>query len=418
MVGAGLLGLAGTVALLTDSGPKKGGDRRDKLVSNLLTDSDPRGMGVDALAQRIRENEETIRKLTSQLQAVKPPERGNADLDALRREGETQMQALRVEQEAMRMKIEDLAKGKPDKGPSIPDLPLPEVRIDPSRKPPLPAAPPPTPAPAAPPPLRDIFKTPPAAAPAGAPAPKPAGRAMEIRVVTAAPAPGNAKAAPGASARDAMTVPAGSIIRAVFLSGMDAPTGHQARRDPFPALARIKREAILPNLFTADISECFLILSGYGDLGSERAYLRTEAISCVRKDGGSIEVPVDGYAVGEDGKAGVRGRLVSKQGAALANAMAASFIQGFAQVFTQVPVTTISTNPGTSQPYQQALSPQSLQNAAIAGTGKSLDRLADYYMDMAEDMFPVIEIDAGRAVEVILNKGASLRMADQTRGRR
>ena len=88
---------------------------------------------------------------------------------------------------------------------------------------------------------------------------------------------------------------------------------------------------ILPNLFTADVSECFLILSGYGDLGSERAYLRTEAISCVRRDGGAIEVPVDGYAVGEDGKAGVRGRVVSKQGAAIARAMQVSFLQGFSQ---------------------------------------------------------------------------------------
>ena len=49
--------------------------------------------------------------------------------------------------------------------------------------------------------------------------------------------------------------------------------------------------------------ECFLVLAGYGDLGSERAYLRTEAITCVRSDGGAIEVPIDAYATGEDGKA-------------------------------------------------------------------------------------------------------------------
>ena len=243
-------------------------------------------------------------------------------------------------------------------------------------------------------------------------APKAPARAMEIRVVTAAAPAGTAKAS--APARDATTIPAGSIIRAVFLSGLDAPTGRQARRDPYPVLARIKREAILPNLFTADVSECFLILSGYGDLGSERAYLRTEAISCVRRDGGAIEVPVDGYAVGEDGKAGVRGRVVSKQGAAIARAMQVSFLQGFSQVFNQNPVASISTSPGTSQPYQSVLSPQALQAGAIGGTGKALDRLANYFMDMAEDMFPVIEIDAGRAVEVILNKGASLRLANQT----
>jgi len=30
---------------------------------------------------------------------------------------------------------------------------------------------------------------------------------------------------------------------------------------------------------------------------------------------------------------------------------------------------------------------------------------------MAEQMFPVIEVDAGRGVEFILNKGTSLRLA-------
>jgi hypothetical protein len=31
-------------------------------------------------------------------------------------------------------------------------------------------------------------------------------------------------------------------------------------------------------------------------------------------------------------------------------------------------------------------------------------------MDMAEKMFPVIEIDAGRSIEFVLNRGATLRI--------
>ena len=37
--------------------------------------------------------------------------------------------------------------------------------------------------------------------------------------------------------------------------------------------------------------------------------------------------------------------------------------------------------------------------------GKTLDRLSQYYIDLAEKLFPVIEIDAGRTVEVIFTKG-------------
>ncbi len=71
-------------------------------------------------------------------------------------------------------------------------------------------------------------------------------------------------------------IPAGSMIEAVVITGMDAPTSQTAKRDPFPALMRFKKEALLPNRYTADIRECFLIASGYGSMSSERAFLRGE----------------------------------------------------------------------------------------------------------------------------------------------
>jgi len=64
-------------------------------------------------------------------------------------------------------------------------------------------------------------------------------------------------------------------------------SGRQARRDPYPALIRIKHDAILPNRFRADVCECFLVAAGCGDLASERDYPRTEAITCIREDGGA-----------------------------------------------------------------------------------------------------------------------------------
>ena len=208
-------------------------------------------------------------------------------------------------------------------------------------------------------------------------------------------------------------VPAGSILRGVLLTGLDAPTGRSARRDPYPALLRVKHEALLPNRFRADVRECFLVAAGFGDLSAERAYLRAETLSCVRADGGVIEVRVDGYAVGEDGKLGVRGRLVSKQGQVLAGALAAGFLQGFGAAFQQVPVPVLA-GAGDRVPYQQAFSPEALQGAALSGAGRAIERLAEFYLDMAEEMFPVIEVDAGRPVELVLNRGAALKLARGT----
>ena len=42
------------------------------------------------------------------------------------------------------------------------------------------------------------------------------------------------------------------------------------------------------------------------------------------------------------------------------------------------------------------------------GMGKALDRLAQYYISLAEKIFPVIEIDAGRTVDVVLTQGIAL----------
>src|SRR5690554_1089308 len=68
-------------------------------------------------------------------------------------------------------------------------------------------------------------------------------------------------------------LPAGSIISGTLITGLDAPTSNSAKGNPHPALVRIKTESILPNRYRADLRECFMIVSGYGDMSSERAYL-------------------------------------------------------------------------------------------------------------------------------------------------
>jgi conjugal transfer pilus assembly protein TraB len=206
-------------------------------------------------------------------------------------------------------------------------------------------------------------------------------------------------------------IPAGSIFSGTLITGLDVSCGKSSKKDPFPVLLRVKKEAILPNRYTADVRECFLIAAGWGDLGSERAYLRAERLSCIREDGKAIETKIDMYAVGEDGKAGVRGRVVSKTGALLSRALLAGFMQGFSQIFTKQPVLQIGTGAAQKEaPFQSMLSKDAMQSAGLSGTGSALERLSKYYMDMAKDIFPVIEIDAGRTVDFVLISGKSLKL--------
>ncbi|HCF4079492.1 TraB/VirB10 family protein [Pseudomonas aeruginosa] len=213
-------------------------------------------------------------------------------------------------------------------------------------------------------------------------------------------------------------LPAGSIMSGALITGIDAPTGQGAKKEPFPVLLRVKKEAVLPNRFRADIRECFLIAAAFGDLSSERAYMRAETISCIREDGAVIESGLDAYAAGEDGKAGVRGRLISKQGAILARSLMAGFMQGVSEAFNvrQVPSINV-TGSGTGSNstdiapvYEQAFNADSMQGAAVGGAGRALERIADFYLEMAENLYPVIEIDAAREIDFIVKKGVLLKL--------
>jgi len=245
----------------------------------------------------------------------------------------------------------------------------------------------------------------------GVPGAAAASGAKEIKVIGAS-SEGKGKMQVKEEKKDVETfLPAGSIFSGTLITGLDVSCGKSSKKDPFPVLLRVKKEAILPNFYRADVRECFLIAAGYGDLGSERAYLRGERLSCIRADGKAIETKIDMYAVGEDGKAGVRGRLVSKTGALLSKALLAGFMEGFSKVFTKSPVTVIATGtPGQTSPFQSTLSKDSMQTAGLEGAGSALERLSKYYIDMAKDIFPVIEIDAGRAIDFVLISGKSLKL--------
>lgn len=206
-------------------------------------------------------------------------------------------------------------------------------------------------------------------------------------------------------------IPAGSILSGVLLNGLDAATGRGARKDPFPVLVRIQKDAILPNLFSADVKECFGTLAGYGELSSERAYLRGETFSCITKSGDVIEVEFPAYAIGEDGKAGVRGRLVSKAGSLIAKTALAGFAAGVAEAFDTSPVPVIQTgNVSDSKVYQDNFSQDAAQHGVSSGASAAMTRLADYYMDMADQIFPVIEVDGGRQIDIVLTTGIKMKV--------
>ncbi len=206
-----------------------------------------------------------------------------------------------------------------------------------------------------------------------------------------------------------MYIPVGSMLKGVLLTGLYAPTGANSRKDPFPVVLRVQDEMIMPNLRRADLRECFLTMSGYGDLSSERAMMRGETISCIANDNSILETTLASYAVGEDGKAGVRGKLIVRNGKALRNAMLAGFASGLGNAFQTQSVPKLDISGSSSTTYTSAFSAKSLNNGLFSGASSALEKLADYYMKMADQTMPVIEIAAGREITVTVTAGTDLK---------
>lgn len=196
-----------------------------------------------------------------------------------------------------------------------------------------------------------------------------------------------------------------SFTRGTLLGGLDAPTGGQSQSNPHPVLIRLSDNSILPNRFRGEYRDCFVVAAGYGDISSERAYLRTESLSCVRADGATLEVKIQGSVYGEDGKVGMRGRLVTKQGQMLANALLAGVVSGIGQGLSTSSTEYSTSALGTVASAQGA---DAYRAGVGTGVGRALDRLAQYYIKLAENTFPVIEVDAGREIDVVITKGVRI----------
>ena len=202
-------------------------------------------------------------------------------------------------------------------------------------------------------------------------------------------------------------IPSGSFVPGVLLSGLDAPTATAASRNPHPVLIHLVEPSRLPGLRRMDIARCHVTGAGYGQLASERAYMRLERIACVLRSGDVIDTGIKGYVAGEDGKTGIRGRLVSKQGKILSRGILAGFASGFGGA-VESSNSTAGVVAGGTFTVSSRSSKDLVKTGVGGGAGEAGRLLAEYYLKLAEEVFPVIEIDAGRRVDVIITEGTEL----------
>jgi len=204
-------------------------------------------------------------------------------------------------------------------------------------------------------------------------------------------------------------IPSGSFVRGMLLTGLNAPTGAKASSSPYPVLIRLQDLSFLPNEVRQDMAGCRIIGEGYGELSSERASIRLVSLSCVERESKSVlDIPAKGYVVGSDGKIGLRGNVVSKQGMFLAQTLRASFVEGIAEAFKTSQQTIVTTDSGTvSSPDTVESFSDGFLSGTSSGVSNAASKLSDFYMTLAEEIFPVIEVGAMRDLTVVFSQPVS-----------
>ncbi len=207
-------------------------------------------------------------------------------------------------------------------------------------------------------------------------------------------------------------LPAGAHAEAVVLAGVDASAGISSQGDPRPVLLRITGPAWTAAedgaALQVDIDGCTVTGAAHGDLSSEKVYARLQTMTCAGpRPGTVVETPVAGFVAGS-GKTGVRGPVVSREGALVEKAFLAGVVSGVGQ--------------GVSQAFQPQAVATGGGGAAVANTGlgdigraglgagasSAGQKVADYMIRRAEQYQPVIQLQAGAKVTLVFLEGARI----------
>ncbi|MFA6115478.1 MAG: TraB/VirB10 family protein [Sphingomonas sp.] len=251
---------------------------------------------------------------------------------------------------------------------------------------------------------------PPPAAPAAPPAPPAPPTERQVGAIGAAT---NAVAAEGGAAGGARSKKANRTIylppgfmKARLLTGIDALASRDATSNPEPIIARVQAPAVLPNDVKANLSGCFVIGNATGSLAKERVEIQLVSISCVDFDEHAVvDQPIKGFFVDADGKKGLSGKVVTRAGATLARSFIAGTIAGIAQ---SVEGTFGNVSTSALGSVRTLDAGDAAKTGIAGGLSRSSDKLTDFYLDLARQAGPVVEVGAAKDVVVVIQEGVAL----------
>lgn len=216
------------------------------------------------------------------------------------------------------------------------------------------------------------------------------------------------------------------LSQAYMITGAYAPAFQEGEAEPLPVLLEAEGDIIQPNDHLASVDKCFLLGSAKGNMNSQTANIKLVSISCILNEGEyRIEGALSGWVIGENGIPGVHGELIHKNGAWLARTFVSGFLETFANAIGGGNTSTINLGTDTGNSNSRSNSNNdtgtgtsinnNLASAGAQGISTVFNKLGDYYLKMAEQIFPVIEVRGGRTVDILLIGGEDLTIVENNK---
>lgn len=205
-------------------------------------------------------------------------------------------------------------------------------------------------------------------------------------------------------------VPSGTFAKAVVLGGADADASVDSQnKNNGVMLFKIVNPGTLPNGKRSHLNGCLVTASAYGDISSERAYVKLDKLSCVFNGMPIVDKSVTGWAFFA-GKVGIKGRPLMRDGKIVTWAGVSGAMSGVAQAAQYAQsVQSFGAFGGASSVVPSSnIGPF----AAFGGASKAADQLSQYYIKRAEQYHPVIQVGAGNVVNIVFKDGFYLHDLD------
>ncbi len=207
-------------------------------------------------------------------------------------------------------------------------------------------------------------------------------------------------------------------MRGTLLSGVQAPASMAGKKNPVPMLIKIDNLAVLPNRLKADLKGCFVIAEGVGNLQTHRVDTRLVNLACVGKKGQSIiDQEVNGFVVDADGQVDLKGRVVAKMGTHLARVGLAGLLGGAAEGVEKSSYTEqFSPATGVVQRTMKDDTESILKLSVGKGLQSTAKELQKFYLDLAQQTLPVIEVGPTKEIHIVIKKGLELKIEPTNSG--